>query len=170
MEEEIMREIKFRVWDAGTKYMHQPALKLLHGEFNSEIPRTSGKVSNAKNWTWMQFTGLKDKNGKEIYEGDIVSLDGSITGAQGLNPGFLFTADDKVEIAWDEDIAAWSLAGKLDRTDRVEVTYRNHAIQLIQQGACEVIGNIYENPDLLQATDPQQPTKGSKRTTDLKAS
>lgn len=64
-----MREIKFRVWDKALNcWYHSPQLV---------IRPYSGKVSDGStvpNVELMQYTGLKDKNGKEIYEGDIVEL------------------------------------------------------------------------------------------------
>lgn len=60
-----MRELKFRVYDPEQKEMRYWGF--IDGAFISP-PLDSGALS----WPSMQFTGLLDKNGKEIYEGDIV--------------------------------------------------------------------------------------------------
>lgn len=84
----------------------------------------------------MQYTSLKDENDKEIYEGDIVRLPGRSYG-------------DKI---YDEEIS--------------QVEWDVFGFYIARQGACswsemEVIGNIYENPDLLtQSIPPSIPPFG----------
>lgn len=69
-----MREIKFRAWDG--KQMHRVCRLGCNG-FSTDVwsPSPVACISAfSKNLEIMQYTGLKDKNGKEIYEGDIVSF------------------------------------------------------------------------------------------------
>lgn len=88
-------------------------------------------LGDSNEWKWMQFTGLTDKNGKEIYEGDILDADG--------------------KNRWVE----WNIGGEWSITTKVENgrSFR-HLGNYLYDHKCEVIGNIYENPDLL----PTHPT------------
>lgn len=109
-----MREIKFRTWD---KYRGERGLMLTNHNFKS-IARFG--LADNENLIWMQYTGLKDKNGKEIYEGD-VNQDG----------GLLFWHSDSCSFCWDyPEIEMMEIDGT-------------------EKEWCEVIGNIYENPELL---------------------
>lgn len=112
---------------------------------------------------YMQSTGLTDKNGLEVFEGDIVSLDGNMTAdnSMGVLPnGWTFDEDSKYAIVWSEEVAGWRLDFSKSTFKDVEKEfgdlsesyirkYKNHAMSLLVDRQTAVIGNIYENPDLL---------------------
>lgn len=150
------REIKFRAWDEYKNEMFIPK-KLVWWETGlrcnarmglvkgNEIPvDEKGSLSNANNIVLMQYTGLKDKNGKEIYEGDVMQT----------------TIDEYDDIIVEEDewgeheepyhhkkevhrnIVEWEpLYGRFSHLpSQLDTLSRIH---------WEVVGNIYENPELL---------------------
>ena len=113
------RVIKFRAWYEGS-YGSEPLL------FVTENINEGQALLE-------QFTGLLDKNGKEIYEGDIVAL----TGWDKMKDGSTFT----IRVVWFEQIAGF-----------VVMNLKNNGIPTSMKTLTvdgEVIGNIHENPELL---------------------
>jgi uncharacterized phage protein (TIGR01671 family) len=128
-----MRDIKFRAWDPVEKKMYEPDFidnkNMCPVNFAGGYWEDGLEVEN--NHILMQYTGLKGKNGVEIYEGDILSR------------------------------KDWGMGGGHDPEERYEVGLINDYIYEEEQlwhfkvhlwgEWCEVIGNIYENPDLLKS-------------------
>lgn len=133
----MTREIKFRAWDkkVGQMINHIASIVwdfngrpiLLKSIYDLEIKdgQNSGTYERLINQiVLMQFTGLKDKNGNEIYEGDI----------------FMDEEDGSTNyVIWDEILGGWDTNEWYDPKDLVD-----HASSL------EIIGNIYENPELIK--------------------
>jgi uncharacterized phage protein (TIGR01671 family) len=124
-----MRLIKFRAWDKEEKKFYYFDLQSLHGDDGGSVSvdEMFGKDITSFN-EFQQFTGLKDKNGKEIYEGDILSLNDY------LNHTAIFW------IGYDEEDAGFSFN---------EVGY-GQAVPAVVAGRSEIIGNIYENKELIK--------------------
>ncbi|MDR4441784.1 YopX family protein [Bacillus cereus] len=130
-----MRKIKFRVWDGNL--MHN--VSELHFCMGPKLdgnglkfygPGVGQGWIDGENVHLMQYTGLKDKNGKEIYEEDIVKL--------------LHAAHEENEIGqiiYRSDDAAF----------RIFTNYLSERnLGSLVSSELEVVGNIYENPELLE--------------------
>lgn len=138
-----MREIKFRVYKKETGIMYYP--ETTQEQFNHYFQIGSGgfwlydkegKLLCTSNWgdVLMQFTGMKDKNGKEIYEGDIIQST---------------TMSDEVRIS----IVAWKdMKAKFEGLPYdAEGKWMNNGIYRDADlfYMFEIIGNIHDNPELL---------------------
>lgn len=127
-----MREIKFRAWNKNTKRMLNGVSSLewdyigsiMIGVKESQVLRKKFNPIGAIEL--MQYTGLKDKNGKEIYEGDIL---------RGLTVGNFW-------VQWKDKSACFGIG---DLSENIPLKYYLEDIL----NEVEVIGNIYENPELL---------------------
>lgn len=144
-----MREIKFRAWDKELgviweMWATEEGYYFFHpehrGTANNDFYREIGEVFLDMNrFITLQYTGLKDKNGKEIYEGDIVETprDGK---AQVKIEENLIEVPDEYECCSSEKIR---MVGTFLR----DKDGKN--IQLSEFDEIEIIGNIYENHNLL---------------------
>ena len=141
-----MREIKFRAWDLVTKTM-----KEVRGIFyfrGDELKMVN--ITENRRFEFMQFTGLKDSKGKEIYEGDIVRFY-----EQGYDPNE--PDEERIEpetttvlVRWDEDGKCLAIDWDYGELDTTSVGWGYEWILNSEFDYHEVIGNIWENPELLK--------------------
>lgn len=124
---------KFRMWNRITSQLH-----LVDGLYFNDKEAEYVDDDNVlrfigfKNIELMQSTGLKDKNGKEIFEGDILAC----------------KTDDKVinlNVFWDEEHALFMFESK-------KYNEQEPLAELVENNTYpfEIIGNVYENPELLE--------------------
>lgn len=121
------REIKFRVWDKNNKKMRLPdeweVGIVLDGTLLTCYDASGDFNASDEDLILMQYTGLKDKNGVEIYEGDVVAYDGM----------------GREVVEFDNGCFWVGLKGELPAP-----LYAQMGID-----SMEVVGNIHENPELL---------------------
>lgn len=143
-----MRQIKFRAWDNQKKKMILDVgvfdnMAVLEPQYVYDSPER--QIVELKGSILMQFTGLLDKNGKEIYEGDIVST------------SFWYHGSEKTEFIekpligqvqyWGECHGSYNLLDKTGGSIPIEwACHKNDGWKIYG----EIIGNIYENAELLE--------------------
>jgi uncharacterized phage protein (TIGR01671 family) len=133
----VMREIKFRAWDKENEEMYDVAMIDVETGEVAYTDHPTGYNADAllEQVELMQYTGLKDKNGKEIFEGDILrDTDSEIYYVDFIRGCFYLRTNYKSfpHLGWAE----WLPMCEIDR--------------LANPVDFEIIGNIYENPDLLE--------------------
>lgn len=140
------REIKFRAWltsGHGITYLNGSHMEyniiLKNGKYASV--ESGWDIQGVYDYPVMQYTGLKDKNGKEIYEGDVLKV---------YKPNTYIKANDLHEVRWHKSkscFAYFNLRCNFfdeGRSGLITVGENQHGRW------CEIIGNIYENPELLK--------------------
>jgi uncharacterized phage protein (TIGR01671 family) len=132
-----MRDIKFRAWDKkhnrflGDDFLIGDDGKIFFVQFGNEI-----YLAVQEQYIIEQFTGLSDKNGKEIYEGDILKV-------YFHYDGDYFTKEQLCAVVFEEA----EFYGKPFKNKGIQNSFYE---ALNQKEIIEIIGNIHENPELLK--------------------
>jgi len=121
-----MRDIKYRVWNPEFKEMYILSKK----EYLGGTGIYDDSVGHDKS-VWMQFTGLHDRNGREIYEGDII---------EEYDDGLYHWV-----VKWDNEYACFYL----HEQNIGEKFYLDDLVSVVNKG--KVIGNIFQDGDLLDS-------------------
>ena len=125
----MAREIKFRAWNKILKEMLESIQ--LADKFQEYLEEP---------WELNQYVGIKDKNGREIFESDILQLDG---GAEPINIEVVFSDGAfRAKVPWLKNNHPQLLAYTIFEDLEEGKTFKDCVV-------VKIIGNIYENPELL---------------------
>lgn len=130
---------KFRAWTEEGKVMYYGVYPFKDDTLLLSYDEIAFDEVPASDFILMQSTGLKDKNGKEIFEGDVVKYE------VGRN-----TCTE--EVAYDKNFAGF---GVRDADIDIIFTFLQLA-DVVDLSSLEVIGNIYKNPELLEVEQCNQ--------------
>lgn len=163
--EDKNRNIKFRIWCA--KHREMLYLNPMYG--SSIFLKTNGThwgvfKEDYKRGAYandlfgdilMQWTGLKDKNGKKIYEGDILKFNDEAWSSSYTSCGTEWDSWDITNygvVGFDEDAARFDFVKYKFHESQVEADiHENHDIEFADfVKDQEIVGNIYENPELMK--------------------
>lgn len=140
-----MREIRFKIWDktrnkmltsnCGAFLLTQEGNAVFHQNGNNPLEALIEQID----YEVLMYTGLKDKNGTEIYEGDIVTY--SVKGFKKINKTIMTFNEEHGAYLFGIYEGVKMPCGKKTRMNK----YTRKSVNNV-----EVIGNIYENPELLK--------------------
>jgi len=129
-----MRKIRFRAWDKFNKKMiSSMSLEDIFYDGNCSYDGSNILSNDFNQYIFMQFTGLKDKNGKEIYEGDVVAY----TPRYSKDPFSKKMVDSATVVKMME----------INGSDDMGVDCIGYPKYFIEMS---IIGNIHENPELVK--------------------
>ncbi len=133
----MSRVIKVRAWNNIDKIMchmnEDGGASYWDGVYLSTVSLINDQLAQSSKYVWLQFTGLLDKNGVEIYEGDILTIHYDET--QRENP---------MQVEYEVEDGAFRL-----NEYRNKRLYGQLPVNIEYQDRWEVLGNIYENPELI---------------------
>lgn len=130
-----METIKFNIWDIERNQYFRDVLSLKKDKI---VKWASLEKRTSNNVEWLQFTGLHDKNGREIYKGDLlldIEFDEEGNDISGIYP-----------VVYCAEIGAWCVDNSYAKNGSSLVNMTDY----FGKENLEVIGNIYETPDLIK--------------------
>lgn len=151
-----MRQIKFRLWDSKNNCWYEPTFEGYRGKIEEIMLSPRGRLTMRtmtelidesmfpNRFELMQYTGLHDKNGREIYEGDIVRVQETMDG------GRIVCLEAIASVIWNGERGCWGCDGEFEGH---LADYAFGTVLNFMGNVCEVVGNIYENPELMEVAE-----------------
>jgi uncharacterized phage protein (TIGR01671 family) len=133
------REFKFRVWYPKEKKFYYTSFEQAYGIL--------GKDAWKEEYIIQQYTGLIDKNAKDIYEGDLITITGDVEGREPCSPTHKETSCP-LEVFWDENWNGWR--ARFIPSYNTDIYERHDLPRSYESHHLEVVGNMFENLETLK--------------------